>query len=93
VQVVLQPNHHRGRDVLEGKDFYLWILPQGTWIAVDRTGFLDWLVNSLEAVGVILVGRTLPDEEWHRILNAAIDDPRFLPRSDKGPEPRGRQDF
>ena len=69
-----------GRMIWHGTDFYCWV---GEWISCDSAGLLDYLGNRPGAEKIVMMGRHVPPDEFHRVYRLADTDPRLPPRSSR----------
>ena len=60
-----QQRHYK--DVLEGKDYYFWSPSQGF-------GVTDFVREIPDDVSTVKIGRLLPDGEWLKLYNKALND-------------------
>jgi hypothetical protein len=66
VQAIVQQTPYSGYYIVAGGDWYLQV--DGEWIKCDLQGALDWMMEK----GYLLQGRTLPHEQFDRIMAEAI---------------------
>lgn len=52
--------------VASGGDFYIQL--EDRFVAVDRDGMLDWVINQFDKVISIWAGRTISNKEYKEIL-------------------------
>ena len=73
--VLRYPSVEGQRIILQGFDYYTW--DEGGiwdgWNGRDEGGLYDYLGEP--GFKVVKQGRTIPDEKYHEILEAAINDP------------------
>jgi hypothetical protein len=69
-----------GRMIWHATDYYGWI---GEWISFDAAGLLDYLGNRPGKEKVVLMGRHVPPDVFHRVYALANTDPRLPPRSSR----------
>jgi hypothetical protein len=67
VQAIVQKTEHDGWHIVSGGDYYLEV--DGVWIKCDLQGALDRMLEK----GHLLMGRTLPNEQYDRIIAEAIE--------------------
>jgi len=72
-----------GRMIWHGTDYYGW--RDGEWVSFDATGLVDYLANDPGPEKVVLMGRHVKPDTFHRIFNKANNDPRLPPRSSRDP--------
>lgn len=62
--------------LVRGKDFYVWLHDQETWIGVDLTGLTTWYFNKAGPQKT-LCGATMPDsdEYWDLCKRALREGP------------------
>lgn len=76
VQAVVYEHPDVGWAMCTNGDYY--IERDGRWVAVDFAGLLDYIVNEL---GVVLVGRTISNDEFQAIYQQAKTDRDFARKS------------
>jgi hypothetical protein len=81
VVCIRQANRMHGWTTTAMKDFYLWQHEQ--WWGADEVGFWQFMFRAGQKVA--LFGVSVPDETFHRIMGAAINDPAFGVKSAKSP--------
>lgn len=69
-----------GRMIWHGTDFYGWV---GEWISFDSAGLLDYLGNRPGRDKIVLMGRHVPPDVFHRVYALADKDPRLPPRTSR----------
>lgn len=76
-----------GRMIWHGTDYYGWVCEPGCllgdWISFDATGLLDYLANRPGREKIVLIGRHVPPDVFHRVYRMADTDPRLPPRSSR----------
>lgn len=68
-----------GRMIWHGTDYYGW--RDGAWISLDTTGLFDYLGNAPGREKIVLMGRHVPPDEFQRVFQLAVDDPRLPPKT------------
>jgi hypothetical protein len=69
-----------GRMIWHGTDYYGWI---GEWVSFDAAGLLDYLGNHPGPTKIVLIGRHVPPDVFHKVYSLAERDPRLPPRSSR----------
>jgi hypothetical protein len=69
-----------GRMIWHGTDYYGWV---GEWVSFDSAGLLDYLGNHPGSEKVVLIGRHVPPDMFHRVYELANTDPRLPPRTSR----------
>lgn len=77
VIVIAQTDPRKGREVLDGNDFYY--MRAGRWYGADLIGLLDQLGHNFDELSAIVFGRMTSRENFERLVQRACDDPE-LPR-------------
>lgn len=83
VQAIVYEDPRVGWTIATGSDYY--IKREDRWVGVDLAGLLDHIVNEL---GIVLVGRTISNQEYHRIYEKALADRDFARKSARLPRER-----
>lgn len=82
---VVQPNERTGREILSGKDWYLFRSDIGRWFACDQAGMEDQQITYTDHITCMLKGRLMERKAYEDIINRAIDDvglpPMFVKRA------------
>lgn len=81
VVVVAQDDPDVGRMLMCRWDFYCWHGEQ--WWGHDLVGLVDCLATP--GWNRVLIGRTVSQDDWRRIYEAAESDPTFGPRTASKP--------
>lgn len=68
-----------GRMIWHGTDYYAW--KANEWISFDTTGLFDYLANHPGREKIVLMGRHVRPDEFHRVYQMAADDPRLPPKT------------
>lgn len=79
VQVIVQADEDVGRYVLHGHDFYWWMPDESQWFGGDVFGLWDYLAQP--GPRKVIFARSLSNVEYKRILNRALTDPNFAPKT------------
>jgi hypothetical protein len=77
VQVIVEPDARVGRVLWQRKDYY-WF-SDGHWSGGDIFGLFDYLARP--GMKRVLFGRSVHAATFDDILQQAIDDPDFAPKS------------
>jgi hypothetical protein len=83
VQAIVQADDDVGRYVLHSADFYWWDRDAGQWFQSDQFGLWDYL--SRPGPAKVLFGRSLANVQFKDLLDIALTDPDFPPKSGRRP--------
>jgi len=75
VLVIVEKDPDHGRRLVSAKDYYVWDEKIERWWSVDLIGMVDYLGQPGRKR--VLFGRTVPNEEWYRIMRLANEDTDF----------------
>lgn len=84
VLVIVESDNDHGRRIVAGKDYYVWDCKNCRWWTVDYPGMIDYLTQT--GPRRILIGRTVPNDEWYAAFKRADEDPDFAERTGWGPD-------
>ena len=79
VACIVQRDRKHNKNMPMAADFYLLI--DGQWFPVDTFGFFDHVLNNWHQIECILSGRYISNEDFKRIVDRAVKDPDFQPKS------------
>lgn len=79
VQVIIQSSKEHGWQAMSDSHYYIWRF--GRWWTVDMQGFglFEYLLEP--GWKKVLFGRTLPTEEYQKIIQQAMSDPDMPPKT------------
>lgn len=72
VQAIAYEHPLVGWTMATGGDFYIQLADR--FIAVDRHGMIDWVINHLDKVEAVWAGRTISNVEYIKLYNQAKID-------------------
>jgi hypothetical protein len=72
VLCIAERSAEHGRIIFVGHDYY-W-LDRGKWVGGDFCGLLDHITQPLSE-HVVLIGRAVPPDRFHRVHGLALADP------------------
>lgn len=74
IQCVVQRRSSDGRWITHhGAEYYLFV-DDAEWINCYHNGLVDWVVNGLDRLSCVLVGRAIPKALLRKILDQAKAD-------------------
>jgi len=79
VLVIVEKDLDHGRRLVSAKDYYVWDEKNERWWSVDFIGMVDYL--GFPGRKRVLFGRTVPNEEWYKIMGLANNDKDFPTRT------------
>ena len=84
---VVQPRHKTGREVLRDHPYY--VLRNGRWRSAEDTGSLvQQMIYHAREIDAVLMGIWTDEENYDKIIKAAITDDGLPPRCAKDPDRR-----
>jgi hypothetical protein len=72
VQVIVYEHPLVGWTMAHNGDYYIQL--EDRFVAVDRTGLDDWVINHFDKVIAIWAGRTISNKEYQEIYQKAKSD-------------------
>lgn len=77
VLVIVEKDPDHGRRIVAGKDYFVWTGER--WYTVDYIGMIDYLI--IPGPKRVLIGRTVPNQQWYDTFKKADEDPDFPTRT------------